>query len=221
MKKYIFVERTRPLQHYTSGTSDNGVHSKRWENWCSRDDVTCTAQPSPMPPFTSKSAAEAEFEAFVRENTNALRQFFRKRVAVQADVEDMVQEVLIKLARHGLEDISHQQGYLFRTALNVLRDQRRNRAARLLQEQLPLDEDYADEDGFTPERVLISKDALCKLGEILQEIPGRTREVFALSRISGLTNAEVAKRLGISVSAVEKHLSRATMNLSERFLGLL
>jgi RNA polymerase sigma-70 factor (ECF subfamily) len=48
------------------------------------------------------------------------------------------------------------------------------------------------------------------------ELPARTRDVFVLRRLEGLPYNEIAKRLGLSVSAVEKHMLRATRHLVAR-----
>ena len=47
-------------------------------------------------------------------------------------------------------------------------------------------------------------------------MPERTRHVFVLRRIEGLRYQDVAKRLGLSVSAVEKHMQRAMLHLVQR-----
>ena len=48
------------------------------------------------------------------------------------------------------------------------------------------------------------------------ELPERTRNVFLLARLENMRQAEIARRLGVSVSGVEKHLARAIAHLSQR-----
>lgn len=55
------------------------------------------------------------------------------------------------------------------------------------------------------------------IGIVMSRLPERSREVFALSRFEGLKNREIAERLGISQTAVEKHISRAIRSFSEYF----
>lgn len=69
---------------------------------------------------------------------------------------------------------------------------------------------------FPPERVLIGKDRLAEAVAILMELPERPRTVFVLRRIEGLRYKDIAARLGISVSAIERHMKRAVLHLMKR-----
>lgn len=157
-----------------------------------------------------------EFDAFVRRYSDALHRFFRKRVLQQADIDDLVQEVFLRLAKRGLADIEQVEGYMFQTAANVLRDRFRHRSVRHADAQNALDENYAEDVAFSPERVLLGREALDQLVNGIKELPERTRQVFALSRFEGLRQPEIARRLGISLSSVEKHLQRALVALYSR-----
>jgi RNA polymerase sigma-70 factor (ECF subfamily) len=66
------------------------------------------------------------------------------------------------------------------------------------------------------ERVFLGKEALNRASVALLELPERTRTIFVLRRLEGMRYADVARRLGISVSAVEKHMVRAIAHLTER-----
>lgn len=50
-----------------------------------------------------------------------------------------------------------------------------------------------------------------------QTLPERTRDIFYMSRIEGMTHREIAERLGISVRAVEKHLQNSTLEYRRHF----
>lgn len=169
-----------------------------------------------MPQSIPEPDSGVDFDAFVRKHTDALKQFFRRRIFEQSEVDDLVQEVFMRLARHGLEDVSHYEGYLFKTATNVLHDRNRNRTSRHLDDQTMLQEDYVSDADFSPERVLMGKEALSRVEAALQELPDRTRMVFALSRFEGWQNAEIARRFGVSVSAIEKQITKALLHISDR-----
>jgi RNA polymerase sigma-70 factor (ECF subfamily) len=69
---------------------------------------------------------------------------------------------------------------------------------------------------FSPERVLLGKEALVRATAVLLELPERTRMVFVMRRLEGMRYLDIAARLGISVSAVEKHMTRAMAHLVSR-----
>ena len=79
----------------------------------------------------------------------------------------------------------------------------------------------------TPESELLYDELRRRLHAALGELPPRCRLVFSLSRDEGLKNREIAARLGISTTAVEKHIAKALRHLSLRlgreqlFLALL
>jgi RNA polymerase sigma factor (sigma-70 family) len=76
-------------------------------------------------------------------------------------------------------------------------------------EQLPV--------GFSPRRVLEGREAVKLIVDLLNTLPERTRLAYVLCRIEGLKRKEVAERLGVSVSAVDKHLMAATELIVDNF----
>jgi RNA polymerase sigma factor (sigma-70 family) len=147
----------------------------------------------------------------------SLTRFFRRRVEDPAEVDDLVQEVFLRLARRGgVGDMERVGGYVFETAASVLRDRQRRRRARCAEAHDLFDpERHADAD-FPPDRVLDGQERLRRASAALLELPERTRHVFVLRRLEGLRYQDVAKRLGLSVSSVEKHMQRAMAHLIRR-----
>lgn len=147
----------------------------------------------------------------------ALKAYFVKRAPDGVDADDLVQDVFVRLARRGeLSTIRQVEGYLFQTAANVLTDRLRSRAARRREDHVPYRElDHAREDA-SPDTVLMGREALAQLLASLCELPERRRAVFVLHRFDGLRYGEIAKRLGISLSSVEKHMIKALAHLTAR-----
>jgi len=67
---------------------------------------------------------------------------------------------------------------------------------------------YIDMVGNEP-YILIEKELEEKILEVMNSLPDKCLAVFRLSRIDGLKNWEIADQLGISIKAVEKHISKA------------
>ena len=145
-----------------------------------------------------------------------LVKYFRRRVRNGADAEDLTQEVFERLARHQNLDVVEQiDGYVFTVATNLLRDRARRLTTHTVGDKLFLNGVERVEE-ITPERVLLSTEAMDRFLAALAELPDRTRTVLLLRRYEGLDFKEIAQRLGISVSTAEKHVMRAMNHLSRR-----
>jgi RNA polymerase sigma factor (sigma-70 family) len=147
----------------------------------------------------------------------ALIGYFRRRVKDSAEAEDLAQEVFLRMLRRGnVSALEDARAYLFETASSVLVDRARRGAVRHTRDHESFDpQDHAGE-AFPSERVFIGQEALNRASVALLELPERTRTIFVLRRLEGMRYADMAKRLGISVSAIEKHMVRAVAHLTQR-----
>ena len=127
------------------------------------------------------------------------------------DAQDLAQEAYARLLRYSgrlkEEDLRRM---LFRIALNLLTDH--YRWSRLRQSAQSSVEDlgyevFSDEPG--QDRWLEGMQSLRAIEKLVMAMPSRRRTIFLLSRVEELSNAEIAKRCGVSLKAVEKHLSKA------------
>jgi RNA polymerase sigma-70 factor (ECF subfamily) len=144
-----------------------------------------------------------------------LVRWFARRVREQADVEDMVQDVFARIAaRDSTEPVEHLGGYVLKTAWTVMADRARRRASHMAALHVPLNAELHGDEEIDPERVLTGKEDLRAATAALLSLPERTRTVFILCRLEGCRHKEIARRLGISVSAVEKHMVRAIQHLA-------
>jgi RNA polymerase sigma-70 factor (ECF subfamily) len=141
--------------------------------------------------------------------------YFRRRIRDDSDVEDMVQDVFARIVtRDSVEPIKNLGGYVLKIASSVIADRARRRAVRLADAHVPFDPDFHAGEEIDPERVLGGKEDLNAAVAALLSLPERTRTVFVLRRLEGYSYRDIAAHLGISVSAVEKHLVRALQHLS-------
>ena len=170
-----------------------------------------------MPAKSPLPASETGgLEALANAYGPALRRYFGKRAYQHADVEDLVQNVLVRLAVRGdSQSIEQPEAYLMRTATNVWRDYLRKKGthAEAAHEEY-VEGQLCEEHG--PDTELEGAEAIRSIMVALHELPARTRQVFVLCRVEGLRQKAVARRLGVSVSAVEKHMIRAIAHLAAR-----
>jgi RNA polymerase sigma-70 factor (ECF subfamily) len=137
-----------------------------------------------------------------------LKRYFRKRVSA-AEADDLVQDVFLAMqARRGEAPIENVQGYLFTIAARLL-SKRRSRLTALA-----LDDIGAVADDFSPERLLISHQEFVLTIAAIRNLPPRARDAFVLHRFEDMTYAAIARKLGISVSAVGKLIARALAQIT-------
>lgn len=163
-----------------------------------------------------------QWENVARRYTSALRGFFAKRVYEQDDVEDLVQDVFLRLMQRASgRPIERVEQYIFQTAANVLRDRGRRRATRRQESHEPYDEavhESSSDTEFSPERVLMGREAVIQVFAALEGLPERTRDIFVLRALEQHKYCEIANMLRISTRATEKHMAKALAHLS-RVLG--
>jgi RNA polymerase sigma-70 factor (ECF subfamily) len=148
-----------------------------------------------------------------RELWNRLIAQVRNRTRGRADPEELLQAAYLRLARYRSEHaIDNVAAFLVRTAVNIGIDNYRH--DRFIAEIAP-DELGARENSPLQDEVLAARARLERVREGLARLTPRTREVFLMHRLDELKYREIAERLGISQSAVEKHVAKAALFLTE------
>lgn len=146
-----------------------------------------------------------------------LRRFFRREVRDSSEIDDLVQEVFLRVVRRGaVDEVEHFEGYVFQTASSVLKDRYRRRQSHHADCHIPFVPELHTRTEASPEQDLIARQTLEAMGKMLMELPQRTRAVFVLRRLDNMPYLEIAQRLGLSVSAAEKHMARAVRHLLDR-----
>jgi len=166
----------------------------------------------------------------IAEEQARLRNFIRKRVPNEADVEDLLQEVFYELveANRLLMPIDYVTGWLFRVA--------RNRITDLFRKKKPVsftDAAFEDEEGelLEIEDLLPSPDAgtealylrnrlLDELESALAELPAEQREVFIAHELEGRSFKELSAETGIGVNTLLARKRYAVLHLRKRLQNI-
>ncbi|MGC5701879.1 RNA polymerase sigma factor [Pseudomonas sp. NFXW11] len=150
----------------------------------------------------------------------ALRGYLARRIRDPQLAADLVQESFLRLAEQTRgQPIDNSQGYLYRTANNLLIDHVRQEARRKT-ETVPHERlTEIEDEGAGLEAQAMAQQQRMALQQAVAELPERTREIFRLNRLEGMTHAEVARHLNISDSSVQKHLSKALAYVMQRLQG--
>ena len=162
----------------------------------------------------ASTSRECDSRSRLYDRLPGLRAFFVLRVDAD-DVDDMMQDVALRLQSCSSSDaIIHGRAYLYQVARSVVTDQRRRSACRQRDRHEPWAAIHEPIEERCPDRVLEGKQQLeCALSA-LDELPARTAQVFRLHRFDQVPCAIIADRLQISLSAVEKHIMRATRHMA-------
>lgn len=144
----------------------------------------------------------------------ALLRFVQLRGVSADEAEDLVQDLYVKLEGLAVGPIAEPRAYLYRMADNLVLDRRRAAVRRARREELwsqtrPGSPDSPGDPTAAADDALIARHQLQIVESALARLPERTVEIFRRFRIEGERQKHIAADLGISVSAVEKHLQRA------------
>jgi RNA polymerase sigma factor (sigma-70 family) len=152
------------------------------------------------------------FDVLYARHWTELCHYIRRQFGVgPPDPEDVAQETFLKFAAlENRHTIDNPRAYLYRTAHNVLIDERRRLALRKGGGDI---EALGISDDRTPERVLVGEQRLDVLKRTLLAMPEARRRSFLLNRLHGLSAAAIARMTGYSESAVKKHIGLALSDL--------
>lgn len=148
-----------------------------------------------------------------------LETLLRRRGSTHEEAEDLIQEAFLRVKTYCDEggEIREPEAFLVRTVLNLARDVKAHEHRELYVEQSVETLTVADLSP-TPDEVLAAEDRLKELTSTLDAINPRTREMFFMHRLEGLSYAQIAEHFDVSVSAVEKHIAKAMAALGRKLM---
>jgi len=156
-----------------------------------------------------------------RSSRPALLRYFQRRGLSATDAEDAVQDVFVRLSRRpDVVAIDHIEAYLFEAAASVAVDRHRRSRTRREAQHTTYDEALHAIADHSVDRIVEGRQELQRLLECLRLLPERTRHVVMLARLERLTHTQIARRLGISVSTVERRLVKGMADLTAQLEGL-
>lgn len=138
-----------------------------------------------------------------------LKRYASRYLSTPEDAEDITQEACLKVLEAGSKGkIEQPEAYLFRTTRNLAL----NKLARNSRLAFIYIEDLADssviEEGLPLEEEIFSQKRFERFCTALVDLPDQCRRVVILRKVYGYSHQQVAKKLNISISTVEKHLSK-------------
>jgi RNA polymerase sigma factor (sigma-70 family) len=159
-----------------------------------------------------------------------LRSFIRRRVANDADADDLLQDVLFELVKayRLLTPIDFVTGWLFRVARNRITDLFRKKQPEAFSDEMLEDEDgeVLDFEDLLPspeagpEAIYLRNVVLDEFNHALGELPAEQREAFLAHEMEGRSFKELSAESGVSVSTLLSRKRYAVLHLRNRLQAL-
>lgn len=139
----------------------------------------------------------------------ALRAWLGARPVARLEVDDIVQETYAALA--AMDDVAHvrsPRAYMFTVAQSVILQHVRRARIVSIETVSEIDRLHAPCEERSPDRHAAAHQELRRIGELIAALPAKCRQAFVLRKVNGLSQREVARRMGISENTVEKHVGK-------------
>jgi RNA polymerase sigma-70 factor (ECF subfamily) len=158
----------------------------------------------------------AELNGIAVRYYDRLVRFLKRRSSSTEDAADLAQDAFARLSAVDLAQVREPGSFLFTTALNLLRDRARSAQARHAALTIPAEDAQLICPAPHAESVLDGEQRLRSLEAALRELSPKCRAVFVLFHFDDLSQREIADRLRISVSMVEKYVKHAMSHCRQR-----
>jgi RNA polymerase sigma-70 factor (ECF subfamily) len=146
---------------------------------------------------------------FLRERPTLLR-LLAARIGSVENAEDVLQELWLRLSTMKSVPIAQPGGYIFRMANNIATDRHRSQMASARRESEWLETyGHSGEAAPSAQARMLASERLRQIDSAIAALPERTARIFRLYRYEDVPRRAIADMIGISVSAVEKHLQAA------------
>lgn len=164
------------------------------------------------------------FALEVQPHETALRAYLRVRFPKLGEPDDVVQETYVRvLNEQRAGRLRHARAFLFTAARNVALDFFRRRKTAAIDAVPHSELANVVEEKPSAAETLSQQQELEALGEAVQTLPERCRQVVMLRYLKGYSYKQIADVLGVSVETVKTHMAKGVQRCSEHFAarGLL
>ena len=171
-------------------------------------------------PLSTQNPDQARwFAGEVQPHETMLRAWLRSRFPPECDIDNLVQEALMRICQAWERgEVRSPKAFLFATARNLALDQLRRQKIMPMISLVETDAQAVLEEGdLVPDQVARNQE-LGFLTEVIQLLPDRCRQVFTLRKVYGMSQRDIAKRLGISEHTVSAQLTIALHKCTAHFV---
>lgn len=137
-----------------------------------------------------------------------------RRLRSRHRAEDFAHDAFVRVLEADQENVQQPRAYLHQTTRNIAVDHFRREERRALLEMDAAGQ--GDEARDDPESYMHAVQLADSIEKALAELPVNCRQVFVWQKLEGLSQAEIAERLGLSKNMVERYMIRTIRHLRER-----
>lgn len=157
--------------------------------------------------------------AAVMPHEPAVRRWLASAKTPRHEIDDLIQEAYCKLADlPSVEGILNPRAYFFQIARNLLAGNLRRARIVNIEALTEIETLNVFSDEPSPEHVVAARRELSEVLALIGDLPSRCRTVFELRKVHGLSQREIAERLGITETMVENDVVKG-LRLISRALG--
>lgn len=160
---------------------------------------------------TSRQPLSGVSAAFL-ENYAFLKRFLARFFSDRQDIEDVAQEAYLRAyVAEQQKDIEQPKAFLFRIARNVALTQLTKKSRKITDYLEECGASVVVEYGAAADSEAEAFESLGLYCEAVATLPEKCRQVFLLRKVNGLSHKEIAARMSLSVSSVEKYLLKGIL----------
>ncbi|MCO7520460.1 MULTISPECIES: sigma-70 family RNA polymerase sigma factor [unclassified Pseudomonas] len=135
-----------------------------------------------------------------------------RKLRSRQQAEDLTHDAFVRVLENPREQVEQPRAYLHQTARNIAVDGYRREDRR---QALALEAFTQPAEACDPEAYMHALELADRVERALAELPLNCRRVFIWQKLEGLTQAEIAERMGLTKNMVEKYMIRTLRHLRE------
>jgi RNA polymerase sigma-70 factor (ECF subfamily) len=162
-----------------------------------------------QPGFNNTEAAPRGILQAFLQHQSALRSYISRFMVSAHEIDDVSQETFLRAYKAEQKNtIEQPKAFLFRVAKNMMLSEFSNKSRKMIDYVEDFEQSQLPEAMPSLEDDMVARQKIGLYCEAIASLPPRCRQVTLMKKVYGMSHKEIARRLDISVSAVEKQLAK-------------
>jgi RNA polymerase sigma-70 factor (ECF subfamily) len=149
-----------------------------------------------------------------------VRGALRRLGVAESDIDDLIQDAYCRLATlTSVDHIDRPGAYFMQIVKNAWRDGLRRARVVRFEDFTENTTPFVEDDTTGIEATVIAREQLGLIDALLEALPERCRTIFTWKRMDGISQREIARRLGVSENVVENDVQKALRTIQRALRG--